>query len=140
MLVKLFHDSDCQIRIPPLPTSVVPIKSVKFKHNYLRGRSAKLEQFPVTLAYAITDYSMCHVNGIMIESMPKQCATVIAPNGGWRKYCRWDEEILLYSIWKSEIIAIGKGFVEISLNLLPVIFRHDSVHAAHIVQVSRENL
>jgi hypothetical protein len=56
MLVKLLHDSDGQIRIPTLPTSVVPIKPVKFKHNYPGGRNAKLEQFPVTPAYAITDY------------------------------------------------------------------------------------
>jgi hypothetical protein len=56
MLVKLLHDREGQIRIPTLPTSVVPIKPKKFTHNKGHGKSASLEQFPVTLAFAITDY------------------------------------------------------------------------------------
>jgi hypothetical protein len=57
MLVKLLHDDEGKIRIPSLPTSVVPIKTVQFTHNFGHGRSTKLEQFPVTLAYSITDYN-----------------------------------------------------------------------------------
>ena len=56
MLVKLLHDPSMEISIPPLQPSVVPIKTVKFMHNKGHGRSVTLEQFPVTLAYAITDY------------------------------------------------------------------------------------
>jgi hypothetical protein len=56
MLVKLLHDPGMEISIPPLQPSVVPIKTVKFTHNRGHGRSVTLEQFPVTLAYAITDY------------------------------------------------------------------------------------
>jgi hypothetical protein len=56
MLVKLLHDDEGKIRILSLPTSLVPIKTVQFTHNFGHGRSAKLEQFPVTLAYSITDY------------------------------------------------------------------------------------
>jgi len=56
MLVKLLHDDEGKIHIPSLPTSVVPIKTVQFTHNFGHGRSVKLEQFPVTLAYSITDY------------------------------------------------------------------------------------
>jgi len=56
MLVKLLHDDEEKIHIPSLPTSVVPIKAVPFTYNFNHGRSAKLEQFPVTLAYSITDY------------------------------------------------------------------------------------
>jgi len=56
MLVKLLHDPGMKISIPPLQPSIVPIKTVKFTHNRGHGRSVTLEQFPVTLAYAITDY------------------------------------------------------------------------------------
>jgi len=35
---------------------VVLIKTANFRHNKGHGRSVTLEQFPVTLAYAITDY------------------------------------------------------------------------------------
>jgi len=56
MLVKLLHDPNTLVHIEPLPTSVIPIKTDEFTHNYRHGRSVKLEQFPVTLAYTITDY------------------------------------------------------------------------------------
>ena len=56
MLVKLLHDPGMKISIPPLQPSIVPIKTVKFTHNRGHGRSVTLEQFPVILAYAITDY------------------------------------------------------------------------------------
>jgi hypothetical protein len=56
MLVKLLHDPGTPVHIKPLPTSVIPINTDEFTHNYGHGRSVKLEQFPVTLAYAITDY------------------------------------------------------------------------------------
>ena len=56
MLIKLLHDPGMHISIPPLQPSVVPIKTAKFRHNKSHGRSVTLEQFPVTLAYAMTDY------------------------------------------------------------------------------------
>ena len=56
MLVKLLHNPGVHISIPPLQPSVVPIKTAKFRHNKGHGRSVTLEQFPVTLAYAMTDY------------------------------------------------------------------------------------
>ena len=56
MLIKLLHEPGVQISIPPLQPSVIPIKMARFKHNRGHGRSVTLEQFPVTLAYAMTDY------------------------------------------------------------------------------------
>jgi len=47
--------SDPNIVVPGLPPSVLPIRPIKF--TYKSGtRKASLYQFPVTLAYAITDY------------------------------------------------------------------------------------
>jgi hypothetical protein len=56
MLVKLLHNPGTEVHIEPLPTSVIPITTEEFTHNYGHERSAKIEQFPVTLAYAITDF------------------------------------------------------------------------------------
>jgi hypothetical protein len=52
----VLHDPHGQIRVSTLPTSVLPVKPAKFYHNSGPGKKAKVEQFPVTLAYAITDY------------------------------------------------------------------------------------
>ncbi len=55
MLVRLLHDTEGRICLPGLPPSVVPIKTMSFKYGS-KGKNVTLEQFPVTLAYAITDY------------------------------------------------------------------------------------
>ena len=55
MLIRLLHDTEGRICLPGLPPSVVPIKTVSFKYGS-KGKNVTLEQFPVTLAYAITDY------------------------------------------------------------------------------------
>jgi hypothetical protein len=52
----MLHDPNIQIHFADLLSSVLPIKPMKFQHNYGHGRKAKVKQFPVTLAYAITDY------------------------------------------------------------------------------------
>jgi hypothetical protein len=59
MLVKMLRDPNSQIRFANLPSSVLPIKPTKFQHNYRHGRKAKVKQFPVTLAYAITTDYKC---------------------------------------------------------------------------------
>jgi hypothetical protein len=56
MSVKMLHDTDGLIHVSTLPTSVLPIAPAKFTHNDGHDKKAKLTQFPVTLAYAITDY------------------------------------------------------------------------------------
>jgi len=56
MLVKLVHDPGIEVALPGLPRTVVPIEPGKFTFGSLSGRHATLRQFPVTLAYAITDY------------------------------------------------------------------------------------
>ena len=55
MLVRLLHDTEGRIFLAGLPPSVVPIKTVSFKYGS-KGKNVMLEQFPVTLVYAITDY------------------------------------------------------------------------------------
>jgi hypothetical protein len=56
MLVELLHHNRAQVRVSSLPPSVVPIKTIEFTHNAGHGRTIKIQQFPVTLAYAMTDY------------------------------------------------------------------------------------
>jgi len=57
MLVKLPTPADGHsIHIPGLPPDVVPLEPVLFRHTAGHGRYVKLRQFPVTLAYAITDF------------------------------------------------------------------------------------
>ena len=55
MLVKLLQDPRAAISLPGLPTGVIPIETVKFTYCKPHGQ-VSLEQFPVTLAYVITDY------------------------------------------------------------------------------------
>ena len=55
MLVKLLSEESI-IEITGLPPNIVPIWAERFKYNPGHGRWVKLEQFPVTLAYAISDY------------------------------------------------------------------------------------
>jgi hypothetical protein len=56
MLVKVLHDPGITISLPGLPTGVIPIEVAKFTHYKPHGGQVTLEQFPVTLAYAITDF------------------------------------------------------------------------------------
>lgn len=57
MLVKILHDVGFNIQIPGLPPNVVPIETITFTHGNIKGgRGVKLQQFPVTLAYAMTDF------------------------------------------------------------------------------------
>ena len=55
ILVRL-QSKDKIIHIPGLSENVVPIWPESFKYNAGHGRWARLHQFPVTLAYAITDF------------------------------------------------------------------------------------
>ena len=56
MLVRLQSDNKEIIHIPGLPVNVVPIWPESFRYNLGHGRWARIKQFPVTLAYAITDF------------------------------------------------------------------------------------
>jgi hypothetical protein len=53
MLVQV---EDTTLSVPGLPPGVLPIKPEAFSYNPVRGKRASLRQFPVTVAYAITDY------------------------------------------------------------------------------------
>jgi ATP-dependent DNA helicase PIF1 len=55
MLVRL-QSKEKVIQISGLPENVVPIWPESFKYNLGHGKWARLYQFPVTLAYAITDF------------------------------------------------------------------------------------
>jgi len=55
MLVKLKHDVGVNVNLPGLPPSVVGIEPIKM--TYAKGKkTVSFLQFPVSLAYAITDY------------------------------------------------------------------------------------
>jgi hypothetical protein len=57
MLVRLQPKTDDEtIHLSGLPVNVVPIWPESFKYNAGHGKWARLKQFPVTLAYAITDF------------------------------------------------------------------------------------
>src|SRR6266496_4161371 len=56
MLVKLKHDIGVEIALPGLPPSVVGIESMSLTYKASLGKAMTYSQFPVTLAYAITDY------------------------------------------------------------------------------------
>lgn len=56
MLVRLCSEGKKFIQIPGLPVNVVPIWPESFRYNVGHGRWARLKQFPITLAYAITDF------------------------------------------------------------------------------------
>jgi len=54
MLVKILHDVGFNVQIPGLPPFVVPST---FTHGTVRsGRGVTMQQSPVTLAYAMTDF------------------------------------------------------------------------------------
>src|SRR5436190_7597318 len=56
MLIRLHSDNEEVIHIPGLPVNVVPIWPESFRYSLGHGRWARIKQFPVTLAYAITDF------------------------------------------------------------------------------------
>ena len=56
MLVKLLHDVNPNVSLPGLPNSGAAIEPQQFSHSGRDGTFAKFLQFPVTLAYAITDF------------------------------------------------------------------------------------
>jgi hypothetical protein len=56
MLIRLHSDNEEIIHILGLPVNVVPIWSESFRYSLGHGRSARIKQFPVTLAYAIIDF------------------------------------------------------------------------------------
>ena len=56
MLVKLLHNPGFAISLPGLPQNVVPIEPVTFTYSKPQAGKVTMEQFPVTLAYSITDY------------------------------------------------------------------------------------
>jgi hypothetical protein len=53
MLVRLPNKG---ISIPGLPPDMVAIEPIRFRYSPGRGRNVTLRQFPVVVAYAITDY------------------------------------------------------------------------------------
>ena len=55
-MVKLLHDPGVSISLPGLPLGVIPIEADKFTYYKPHDGEVTLEQFPVTLAYVITDY------------------------------------------------------------------------------------
>jgi len=56
MPVRLKSGNEELIDIRGLPVNVVEIWRESFMYNLGHGRWARLKQFPVTLAYAITDF------------------------------------------------------------------------------------
>lgn len=56
MLVKLLHHPDGDVSLPGLPVNVVHIEVAEFTYYKPHGGQVTMQQFPVTLAYAITDY------------------------------------------------------------------------------------
>ena len=56
MLLKLKHNVSVEIALPGLPPSVVSIKPELLTYNGLHRKTFTYIQFPVTIAYAITDY------------------------------------------------------------------------------------
>ena len=56
MLIRIHSQNEEDIHIPGLSVNVVPIWSESFRYSVGHGRWARIKQFPVTLAYAITDF------------------------------------------------------------------------------------
>ena len=44
------------LQIDGLPANIIPVKPERFQYIQGHGRSAKVKQFPISLAYAISDY------------------------------------------------------------------------------------
>ena len=56
MLIKLKHDVGVEIDLPGLPRSIVGIVPMSLTYKAGLGKAVTYPQFPVTLAYTITDY------------------------------------------------------------------------------------
>jgi hypothetical protein len=57
MLVRLLHDPGFNVSLPGLPPNVVPLEVARpSTYHKPHGGQVTIEQFPVTLAYSITDY------------------------------------------------------------------------------------
>ena len=56
MLVKLKHNIGIEIALLGLPPSVIGIEPQLSTYNAGHGKKVSFTQFPITLAYAITDY------------------------------------------------------------------------------------
>ena len=77
MLVKLKHDVGVEIALPGLTPSVIGIEPVSLTYNAGRRKAVTYFQFPVTLAYAITDYK-CQRQTFMGRCRPQK--------GKWRLF------------------------------------------------------
>jgi hypothetical protein len=67
MLVQV---SDPTISVPGLPPSVVPLHPTQFTCTFKSKRKVTFRQFPVTLAFAITDYKCqgeTYFNGMIVD-------------------------------------------------------------------------
>ena len=56
MLIKLNHDVGVEIALPGLPPSVIGIEPISITYKAGLRKAVTCSQFPITLAYAITDY------------------------------------------------------------------------------------
>jgi len=56
MLIKLNHDVGVEIALPGLPPSVIAIEPISITYKVGLRKAVTCSQFPITLAYAITDY------------------------------------------------------------------------------------
>lgn len=82
MLIKLNHDVGVEISLPGLPPNVVgiePTEDIKYRE---RNKSVSFTQFPISLAYAITDYK-CQgqtFNWVIIDlKKPGGCSPSASP-------------------------------------------------------------
>ena len=69
MLIKLREEPGASVVIPGLSPGVFPLEPIQFKYRQ-HGRWACLLQFPVVLAYAITDFKCqgsTFSNGILVD-------------------------------------------------------------------------
>src|SRR5436305_12316811 len=57
MLIKLNHDVGVEIGLPGLPPSVIGIEPISITYEAGLRKAVTCSQFPITLAYAITDYN-----------------------------------------------------------------------------------
>jgi len=79
MLVKLKHDVGVEISFPGLPPSLIGIEPVSLTYNAGHGKAVTYFQFPVTLAYAITDYKMSGSNVHMGRCRPQKAEWRLFP-------------------------------------------------------------
>jgi len=88
MLVRLMHDPGFAVHLPGLPPNVVPIDTEKFTHYKQGGGKATMSQFPVTLAYAITDYKCQGKTFSAVVCDLKRPSGLSAPTSGYVQLSR----------------------------------------------------